>query len=86
MQQTEVLHYPRLDTILLVEETIRKSKTELTPTALYLSLQGRIMYQTLKVILEYLKKSNKITFAKNKIVWIFTNAKLDKATTYGKKY
>lgn len=82
----QVLHYPRLDTILLVEETIRKSPAELTRTALYRVLEGRVMYQTLKVILAYLEKSNKIVFKDDKIVWIFTNAKLDKAIARGKEY
>lgn len=82
----QVLHYPRLDTILLVEDTIRKSPTELTRTALYRVLEGRVMYQTLKVILAYLEKSNKIIFKDDKIVWIFTNSKLDKAIARGKEY
>ena len=82
----EVLHYPRLDTVLLVEETIRKSKRELTRTQLYHVLGGRVMYQTLKVILGYLEKSNKITFAGNKIVWIFTNKKLDTIVSKSKAY
>ena len=82
----EVVHFPRLDTILLVEDTIRKSKRELTRTGLYHVLEGRIMYQTLKVILGYLEKSNKITYADNKIVWIFTNEKLDKSIALGKEY
>lgn len=81
-----VLHFPRLDTILLVEETIRKSRMELTRTGLYRVLQGRVMYQTIKVILDYLEKSNKIAYVDNKIVWIFTNEKLDKAIARGRQY
>ncbi len=79
MQTQQILHFPRLDTILLVEDTIRKSHTELTRTALHRVLEGRVMYQTLKAILDYLEESNKITYADNKIVWIFTNEKLNKA-------
>ena len=86
MYETVVLHYPRLDTVLLVEDTIRKSPKELTRTGLYHVLEGRVMYQTLKVILDYLKKSNKITYSDNKIVWIFSNEKLDKAVSRGKEY
>ncbi len=86
MYINEVVHFPRLDTILLVEDTIRKSRTELTRTALYRVLEGRVMYQTLKVILDYLEKSNKITYSDNKIVWIFTNNKLDKVIAKGKEY
>lgn len=79
-------HSPRLDTILFVEETIRKSPKDLTRTALYRVLDGRVMYQTLKVILHYLEKSNKITYSGNKIVWIFTNTKLDRAVSKGREY
>jgi len=86
MYETVVLHYPRLDTVLLVEDTIRKSPKELTRTGLYHVLEGRVMYQRLKVILDYLKKSNKITYSDNKIVWIFSNEKLDKAVSRGKEY
>ncbi len=79
-------HSPRLDTILLIEDTIRKSPKDLTRTGLYHVLAGRVMYQTLKVVLDYLEKSNKITYSGNKIVWIFTNNKLDKAVSRGKEY
>ncbi len=86
MYASAVVHYPRLDTILSVEETIRKSPRELTRAGLYHVLEGRIMYQTLKVILEYLEKSHKIVFAGNKIVWVFTNEKLDAAVSRGREY
>ncbi len=86
MSERAVLHFPRLDTILLVEETIRNSPKELTRTGLYHVLEGRVMYQTLKVILDYLEKSNKITYSANKVIWIFTNKKLDAAVARGKDY
>jgi len=82
----QIIHYPRLDTMLLVEDTIRNSKKELTRTGLYRALDGRVMYQTLKVILDYLEKSRKITYSDNKIVWIFTNKKLDAVVAKGKEY
>lgn len=86
MYENEIVHFPRLDTILLVEEAIRKSEKELTRTGLYHVLKGRVMYSTLKLILSYLEKSNKIIFSKNKVVWIFTNEKLNKAVSKGRNY
>lgn len=86
MYSPQILHFPRLDTVLLVEETVRKSPRELTRTQLYHVLGGRVMYQTLKVILDYLEKSNKIIFVDNKIVWIFTNRKLDQVVSKSKAY
>ncbi|MFH0836973.1 MAG: hypothetical protein V1870_02490 [Candidatus Aenigmatarchaeota archaeon] len=65
-------HYPRLDTVLFVENTIRKSEESLTRTGLYRKLGGRVMYSTINVILAYLFDSGKILFDKNKkIVWIY---------------
>ena len=86
MANKGVVHYPRLDTVLLVEEAVRKSKNELTRTGLYRALGGRVMYQTLKVILGYLEESNKIVFEGGKVVWIFTNRKLDKAAAHAREY
>lgn len=86
MYETPVIHFPRLDTVLLVEETIRKSEKEFTRTGLHRALNGRIMYQTLKVILDYLEKSNKIVFSGKKIIWVFTNPTLDRAASKGKTY
>jgi len=34
-----------------------------------------MQYQTFKLILDYLEKSNKIMFEEDKIVWIFANNK-----------
>ena len=79
-------HSPRLDTVLLVEETIRKSPKDLTRTGLYHVLEGRVMYQTLKLILNYHENSNKVTFSGNRIVWIFTNKKLYRAISKGREY
>ena len=73
-----VLHYPRLDTVLMVENMIAGAKKEYTRTTLWKALPKQVQYQTFQVILDYLQKSNKITFAKNgDIVWIYTNPKLD---------
>ncbi|MBU0591131.1 hypothetical protein KKF81_05460 [Candidatus Micrarchaeota archaeon] len=69
----EVLHYPRLDTVLMVEETIKKAKEYPTKAELLKALPKQIMYQTFLLILDYLEKSNKIIIDKKdgKIVWIW---------------
>ena len=67
----EVKHYPRLDTVLLVEETLKSSKESPTRTALLRKLKGRVMYSTLNVILAYLIDSGKVILDRNKkIVWV----------------
>ncbi len=51
----EVLHYPRLDTVMMVEELIRKAGNYPTKAELRRKLPKKMMYQTLLVILDYLE-------------------------------
>ncbi len=78
MQKTasvQVLHYPRLDTVLMVEDAIKDAKDYPTRMELWRGLPKKTQYQTFKVILGYLEKSNKIIFTKdNKIMWIFADS------------
>ena len=69
----KILHEPQLDTILMVENAIRKAKTYPTKKALLKSLPKQIQYQTFNRILEYLESSNKIVFDGRKIVWVFAD-------------
>jgi hypothetical protein len=70
-----ILHYPKLDSILMVEKAIQKSEDYPTRMELWKSLPKQMQYQTFKLILEYLEKSNKIMFKDDKIIWIFANNK-----------
>ena len=72
---TNILHYPKLDSILMVEKKIIEMKSYPTRTELWKSLPKQMQYQTFKLILNYLEKSNKIIFEGDKIVWIFPNNK-----------
>lgn len=74
-QKLSILHYPRLDSILMVEKAILDSKDYPTRMELWKSLPKQMQYQTFKLILEYLEKSNKIMFDNDKIIWIFANNK-----------
>lgn len=71
----QILHYPKLDTILMVEKAIQDSEDYPTRMQLWKSLPRQVQYQTFKLILSYLEKSNKIMFEEDKIIWIFTNNK-----------
>ena len=85
--KTSVLHYPRLDTVLMVEDAIRRAKKEPTRMQAWNSLPKKVQYQTFKIILEYLEKSNKITFSNDaKIIWIASNPRLESAIKSGKEY
>ena len=46
-----------------------------TRMQLWRALPKKMQYQTFKLILNYLEKSNKIMFEENKIIWIFSNSK-----------
>ena len=82
-----VLHYPRLDTVLMVEDAIKDSNSYPTRTELWKKLPKQVQYQTFQIILEYLLKSNKILFTKDeRIMWIASNPKLEKAIKKGKEY
>ena len=74
-QKLKILHYPRLDSILMVEKTILDSEDYPTRMQLWENLPKQMQYQTFKLILEYLEKSNKIMFENGKIIWIFANNK-----------
>lgn len=71
MQRLHLLHYPRLDTVLMVEEAIKKAKKYPSKRQLWLSLPKKIMYQTFNLILEYLEESGKIVIKGGKIIWIW---------------
>ncbi len=68
----KVLHYPRLDTILMIENFIREHSGEYTKKELWERLPKKVMYQTFCVVFDYLKDSNKIAVDKNgKVAWIW---------------
>ncbi len=67
----EVLHYPRLDTILKVEAILKKAKDPVSKNELDRRLQTKIMRPTLNVILRYLEESGKIAVLKEGIIWVY---------------
>jgi len=72
LQREDVLRYPRLDTVLMVEEFVRKHDGELKKRKLWESLPKKMMYQTFCVIINYLLYSRKISAdAEGKIGWIY---------------
>ena len=72
--KTKIIHMPRLDTVLMVEDTIKKLDYYPTRNQLWRTLPKMIMWQTFNVILDYLEKSNKIIIdRKGEIIWIFAD-------------
>ena len=74
----KVMHFPQLDTILLVEKSIRDNNGEYKKKALWEELPKKMMYQTFCLIIDYLVYSHKIMIDnEGYIVWIH-NPKLVK--------
>lgn len=71
LMKQEILHYPRLDTVLSVENVIKKAKQPLSKNELDRRLEKKIMRTTLNLILEYLEESGKIALLKEGIIWIY---------------
>ena len=84
MQESEIIHYPNLKTVLMVEGVLQKANKPLTREQLKNKMKKQIMHQTLNVILKYLEDSGKIIDGRKGIVWIYNpSAKLDKAIKEG---
>ena len=71
-----ILHYPQLNTVLMVEKFIWKHSGEYKRRSLWEHLPKKVMYQTFCVIIDYLLYSGKIAIdRKGTIGWIW-NPKL----------
>ena len=75
-KQMQILHYPRLDTVLMVEGFVKEHSGEFKKRSLWEKLPKKTMYQTYCVIFDYLANSGKIGIDKEShIAWIW-NPKL----------
>src|SRR3989338_1424900 len=73
--RTTVLHYPRLDTVLMVEDAIKNAKNYHGKTSLWKKLPKKVMYQTYKIVIDYLISSRKVMVTKDdKLVWVFADS------------
>lgn len=72
MNSEDILRYPRLDTVIMVEEFVKKHDGEFKKRKLWESLPKKMMYQTFCVIINYLLYSGKLSIdAEGKIGWIY---------------
>ena len=72
MQTRKVLHYPRLDNVLVIEKIIYNTSGTYTKKRLWDILPKKMMYQTFSLIIDYLLYSGKIAIDKEgKIGWIY---------------
>lgn len=83
--QEKAVHWPTLNTVIMVEDTIKKSgESVIKISEIKNNLPRQVNHNTLMLILHYLEQSNKIAVGLRGITWIHnTNPKLKKAISEG---
>jgi len=83
---TVMVHSPRLGTVLMVEDALRKADSVITVAELKRKLPKQVNHATLKVILEYLEASGKIAVSLKGITWVQNdNPNLRRALSSGRR-
>lgn len=76
--------YPRLDTVLMVEKTLYKYKSDKTITEIWRKLPKKVLWTTYTTILDYLEYSGKIIVEGDKTVtWLWAPKKIRDAEKRG---
>ena len=71
-KEIQNIRFPRLDTVLMVEEFIKEHDGEFRKKQLWEQMPKQVMYQTFSIIIDYIIVSGKISVdAEGKIGWIF---------------
>lgn len=85
VQLTVLAHAPTLNTVIMVEEALKRAKgSTVTVAELKRLLPRQVNHNTLKTILIYLEESNKIVVTMKGITWIHNpNQNLRKAIARG---
>lgn len=68
-------HSPTLNTVLMVEETLKDAGQVIKLAELKRRLPKKVMHQTLTRILDYLQMSGKIIMGTKGILWVYTEKK-----------
>jgi len=85
IEMKKKIHYPQLDTILMVEETIQKMDYP-KKTELWKALPKKVMYQTFSIIIDYLEQSGKIMIDDDgRIIWTWNPEMIKKIKSSGVK-
>jgi len=80
----KVTRYPTLDTVLMIEKIVEKSRGNKTKRELWLALPRKVMWQTFVTTLEYLENSGKILVNNDKYVfWIYDPKLIEKLKKQG---
>ena len=86
MIKNKLFHSPTLESVLMVEETIRKYSQECGKYQLWKKLPKKMIYQTYLTILDYLEQSGKMIIDKEGcIIWTFDPQGIKKILARGVK-
>ena len=78
MEIKKIMHYPRLDSVLMVEKLIYDTSGTYTKKQLWERLPKKMMYQTFSVVIDYLLYAGRIAVDKEgKIAWIWDPKMVD---------
>ena len=81
---TSFRHSPTLESVLMVEQTIKDSDNDLGKYQVWKRLPKKMMYQTFQTIIDYLEDSGKILIDKDrKIVWTYNPQLMDRIRKEG---
>lgn len=72
IKKENLIHSPTLNTVLMVEETLKNAEEPITVAELKRRLPKQVMHNTLIQILNYLQISGKIIIGTKGILWVFT--------------
>ena len=82
----EIIHYPTLKTMLMVEKILIEADNMIDREELKRRLPVKIMHQTLNLILTYLEEKGLIVDSHKGILWIYNpSPKLKKAIEAGRE-
>jgi len=71
----KTIHSPTLNTVLMVEETLKDAGQVITLAELKRRLPKKTMHQTIITILDYLQISGKIVIGTKGILWVYADRK-----------
>ena len=77
MKQKQIVdaHSPTLNTVIMVERTLKEANEVISIAELKKKLPKQVMHQTLMQVLDYLQLSGKIIIGTRGVLWIFTERK-----------
>jgi len=67
---TRIIHSPTLNTVLMIEDTLRKQDGPISLEGLKRALPKKVMDQSLRIILAYLENKGSILIGSKGISWI----------------